>query len=196
MKFTYPTIPYNAIHDIPRYRRVLVPTQDQLQSLDLYDGENEVSFELENKTGTAKGVYKPPALRTQLFVWPQDAKIVIIDIEGAITAVSKSGVGWGGFLSAPRTAVHNGVAKLLTNISRNGYRILYIAQSTNTALGTKEHLAKVAAGSDIKLPPGPVFQSPDSLIRYNSNRNTKHPLVPYQLFSSFFLFLLFNYYSL
>ena len=65
----------------------------------------------------------------------------------------------------PRTAVHNGVAKLLTNIHKNGYRILYIAQSNSTALGTKEHLAKLSAGSDIKLPPGPVFQSPDSLIR-------------------------------
>lgn len=148
-----------------RYRRVLVPSQEQLQSLDLCDGENEVSFELIGQE--SKGAYSTPLLRNQLFVWPHDAKIVIIDIEGAITAVSKGGSGWGmgGFLSAPRTAVHNGVAKLLTNIHGNGYHILYIAQSTSTALGTKEHLAKVAAGSDIKLPPGPVFQSPDSLIR-------------------------------
>ena len=148
-----------------RYRRVLVPSQEQLQSLDLCDGENEVSFELIGQE--SKGAYSTPLLRNQLFVWPHDAKIVIIDIEGAITAVSKGGTGWGmgGFLSAPRTAVHNGVAKLLTNIHGNGYHILYIAQSVSTALGTKEHLAKVAAGSDIKLPPGPVFQSPDSLIR-------------------------------
>lgn len=148
-----------------RYRRVLVPSQEQLQSLDLCDGENEVSFELMGQE--SKGAYSTPLLRNQLFVWPHDAKIVIIDIEGAITAVNKGGTGWGmgGFLSAPRTAVHNGVAKLLTNIHGNGYHILYIAQSTSTALGTKEHLAKVAAGSDIKLPPGPVFQSPDSLIR-------------------------------
>lgn len=150
-----------------RYRRVLVPSQEQLQSLELHDGENEVSFELQNQMTKSGYALSVPPLRTQLFVWPQDAKIVIIDIEGAITAVSKGGKGWGigGFLSVPRTAVHNGVAKLLTNIHKNGYRILYIAQSTSTALGTKEHLAKVAAGSDIKLPPGPVFQSPDSLIR-------------------------------
>ena len=148
-----------------RYRRVLVPSQEQLQSLNLCDGENEVSFELMGQE--SKGAYSAPLLRNQLFVWPHDAKIVIIDIEGAITAVNKGGTGWGmgGFLSAPRTAVHNGVAKLLTNIHGNGYHILYIAQSTSTALSTKEHLAKVAAGSDIKLPPGPVFQSPDSLIR-------------------------------
>ena len=150
-----------------RYRRVLVPSQDQLRSLDLNDGENELTFELqsqETKRGYA-GIIPP--LHTQLFVWPPDAKIVIIDIEGAITALSKGSKGWGmsGFLSVPRTAVHSGVIKLLTNIHRNGYRILYIAQSISTTSGTKEHLAKIAAGSDIKLPPGPVFQSPDSLIR-------------------------------
>lgn len=150
-----------------RYRRVLVPSQDQLRSLDLNDGENEVTFELQSqeiKRGYA-GIIPP--LHTQLFVWPPDAKIVVIDIEGAITAVSKGSKGWGmgGFLSVPRTAVHNGVIKLLTNIHRNGYRILYIAQSISTTSGTREHLAKIAASSDIKLPPGPVFQSPDSLIR-------------------------------
>ena len=150
-----------------RYRRVLVPSQEQLLSLDLQDGENEISFMLQRQE--SKGAYTSatPLLRNQLFVWPHDAKIVIIDIEGVITAINKGGKGWGmgGFLSAPRTAVHNGVAKLLTNIHNNGYRILYIAQSTSTALSTKEHLAKVGAGSDINLPPGPVFQSPDSLIK-------------------------------
>lgn len=150
-----------------RYRRVLVPSQDQLQSLGLNDGENEVSFEL--KTQESKGGYAAitPPLHTQLFVWPQDAKIVIIDIEGAITTATKGGKRWGmgGFLSVPRTAVHKGVVKLLTNIHKNGYRILYIAQSISTTLSTKELLAKVAVTSDIKLPPGPVFQSPDSLIR-------------------------------
>jgi LNS2 (Lipin/Ned1/Smp2) len=150
-----------------RYRRVLVPSQEQLLSLDLQDGENEISFVLQRQESNGAYVSAPPLLRNQLFVWPHDAKIVIIDIEGVITAINKGGKGWGmgGFLSAPRTAVHNGVAKLLTNIHNNGYRILYIAQSTSTALSTKEHLAKVGAGSDINLPPGPVFQSPDSLIK-------------------------------
>jgi LNS2 (Lipin/Ned1/Smp2) len=150
-----------------RYRRVLVPSQEQLLSLDLHDGENEISFVLQRQESKGAYVSAPPLLRNQLFVWPHDAKIVIIDIEGVITAINKGGKGWGmgGFLSAPRTAVHNGVAKLLTNIHNNGYRILYIAQSTSTALSTKEHLAKVGAGSDINLPPGPVFQSPDSLIK-------------------------------
>ena len=152
-----------------RYRRVLVPSQEQLQSLDLQDGENDISFELQQQE--IKGAYSNSSaaapLRNQVFVWPYDAKIVIIDIEGAITTISKGGKGWGmgGFLSAPRSALHNGVAKLLTNIHKNGYHILYIAQSTSNALNTKDHLAKLSAGSSVKLPPGPVFQSPDSLIR-------------------------------
>ena len=149
-----------------RYRKVLVPSQEQLQSLQLLDGENEVAFDLPGC---------PPPLRTQLFVWPPDARIVIIDIEGAITAVQKGGLGWGGFLGgASRASVlHDGVIKLLNNIQKNGYRILYIAQTqTNSSgaaaystLSTKEHLAKVVAGLEGKLPPGPVIKSPDSLVR-------------------------------
>lgn len=152
-----------------RYRRVLVPSQEQLQSMDLQDGENDISFELQQTE--VKGAYSNSStaapLRNQVFVWPYDAKIVIIDIEGAITAINKGGKGWGmgGFLSTPRSALHNGVAKLLTNIHKNGYHILYIAQSTNNALNTKDHLAKLSASSGVKLPPGPLFQSPDSLIR-------------------------------
>ena len=149
-----------------RYRKVLVPSQDQLQSLQLLDGENEVAFDLPGC---------PPPLRTQLFVWPPDARVVIIDIEGAITAVQKGGLGWGGFLggSSRTSALHDGVVKLLNNIHKNGYRILYIAQTqTNSSgvaaystLSTKEHLAKVVAGLEGKLPPGPVIKSPDSLVR-------------------------------
>jgi hypothetical protein len=116
-----------------RYRKVLVPSQEQLQSLALLDGENEVAFDLPGC---------PPPLRTQLFVWPPDARVVIFDIEGAITATAapKGGLGWGGFLGAARpVAVHDGVVKLLNSIHRNGYRILYIAQTASSSIcrGTK-----------------------------------------------------------
>jgi hypothetical protein len=139
-----------------KYRKVLVPTQENLITLGLQDGENSVTFELEGW----------PSLYSQLFVWPEDAKIVVIDIEGAIS-VNHSSKGLLGGLLGSRSAIHSGVVSLLNNISKQGYHILYITNSTlNTS--TKEYLAKVMAGAgsgSAKLPPGPIFQSPDSLVR-------------------------------
>jgi phosphatidate phosphatase PAH1 len=66
----------------------LVPSQENLQELKLNDGENVIAFEMENSA-----IYAP------LFVWPQSAKIVVIDIEGAITVQCKNqNTMWGTFL--------------------------------------------------------------------------------------------------
>ena len=68
--------------------------EQQLQSLALLDGENEVAFDLPGC---------PPPLRTQLFVWPPDARVVIFDIEGAITATGalKRGANVAGAVAPP-----------------------------------------------------------------------------------------------
>lgn len=143
-----------------KYRKTLVPTQEQLLALDLQDGENELLFELEGCT----------PLKSQLFLWPDDAKIVVSDIEGAIT-VSKSMAGFIGFFIS-RSAAHDGVAQLLNNIHKNGYKILYIATKTLAqVMSTKDHLAKVA-GVDCNLPAGPIFQSPESLVRAFGEKRT------------------------
>jgi len=125
-----------------------------LIALDLKDGENEIEFQLD---GCA-------SLKSQLFVWSENAKIVVSDIEGAIS-VTKSLEGVLGFF-ASRNAVHEGVTQLLNSIAKNGYNILYIAtKSLQQTTSTKDHLAKVGAGAESQLPPGPVFQSPESLLR-------------------------------
>ena len=81
----------------------------------LVDGENEIVFSLEGCD----------PLVSQLFVWPENAKVVVSDIEGVIS-VTKSVGGVLGFF-ASRSAVHEGVTHLLKSIRSNGYQILYIA---------------------------------------------------------------------
>lgn len=137
-----------------RYRKILVPSKEAVQSLAglLSNGRNEITYELE---GCA-------SVKSELFLWPEDVKIVVIDVEGAITVNRKSGVSvWTSFLGGSKSAVHDGVAKLLNNVYSNGYKILYISQN---AASTKEQLEKIVAGTGSTLPPGPVIHSPECLM--------------------------------
>ena len=57
------------------------------------------------------------------------------------------------------------MAQLLNDIKKNGYDIVYIAtKPLQQTTFTKEHLVKVV-GADCNLPSGPIFQSPETLIR-------------------------------
>lgn len=63
-----------------------------------------------------------------------------------------------------RDWTHPGVAKLYTDIARNGYKIMYL---TSRAIGqadtTREYLKGINQGN-FRLPDGPVIMSPDRLI--------------------------------
>jgi hypothetical protein len=144
-----------------KYRKILVPSQEQLLHLGLHDGENEITFELEDSS----------PITAQLFVWSAFSKIVVIDIEGAI-AVTKSNMGIFGIPMGQKTTVHSGVSKLLHSIIANGYKVLYIAQRKAFHTSSKLQLANITAAAGIlssnplsQLPAGPIFQSPESLMR-------------------------------
>jgi phosphatidate phosphatase LPIN len=130
------------------YQKSLVPTQEQLQGLKLKDGVNEVVFELDG--------CEP--LHSQLFVWPETCKVVVTDIEGAL-AVTKAGVL--GFFQSH--SLHDGAKDMLKVIERNGYQILYMANIEGG--GDTKQLVTQLSGAGLHLPAGPVFKSPDSLIR-------------------------------
>ncbi len=141
-----------------RYRKVLVPNQENLQSLGLKLGENEIIFEVEGN----------PPLKSQLFLWNENCKIVIADTETMLIRpkVPSSGSMWQSFMGTTRnkqTEKRLDMAHILTSIQNQGYHILYIAQHTNGT--TKDYLSKLTIGTNSTLPPGPIFQSPDSLVR-------------------------------
>ncbi|KAG0032807.1 hypothetical protein BGZ82_006384 [Podila clonocystis] len=138
-----------------RYAKTLRLTSDQLKSLDLKKGSNTLTFSVTSS-------YQGKAVCTaKLFLWEHDYQVVISDIDGTIT---KSDALGHIFTMAGKDWTHSGVAKLYTDITNNGYHILYL---TSRAIGqadyTRKYLKNVEQ-DNYQLPDGPVIMSPDRLF--------------------------------
>jgi len=141
--------------DKRRWRKTLRLTSEQLASLNLEKGGNEVEFSVTTQfQGTTRA-------RCFIYLWHHTDKVVISDIDGTIT---KSDV-LGHFLPmVGRDWAQSGVADLFSKIRANGYHIMYLsARAIGQASMTKEYLESVRQG-EVYLPEGPVFLNPDSLI--------------------------------
>lgn len=130
-------------------------------------------------------------MTAQLFLWAHDARLVVADIEGMILNSSKtkasvgednalssgqSSNGWGSLFFSFGSSGSSGVpsegkpttsaTQLLHDIAKNGYHIVYLATKSMTqSSSTKIELVKATEKSSTRLPPGPVFLSPDTLVR-------------------------------
>ena len=63
-----------------------------------------------------------------------------------------------------RDWTHLGVAKLYTDICRNGYQIMYLtSRAIGQADSTRDYLKGINQGN-YQLPEGPVIMSPDRLM--------------------------------
>lgn len=63
-----------------------------------------------------------------------------------------------------RDWTHSGVAKLYTDIKRNGYKIMYLtSRAIGQADSTRDYLKGIKQ-DDYQLPEGPVIMSPDRLM--------------------------------
>jgi hypothetical protein len=68
------------------------------------------------------------------------------------------------FAMIGRDWTHLGVAKLYTDITRNGYKIMYLtSRAIGQADATRDYLKGIKQ-SDYRLPEGPVIMSPDRLM--------------------------------
>ncbi|ORZ00337.1 Lipin/Ned1/Smp2-domain-containing protein [Syncephalastrum racemosum] len=137
------------------YAKTLRLTSEQLKNLNLKKGVNSISFSVTSEyQGTATCAAK-------IFYWDYDVHIVISDIDGTIT---KSDALGHVFTMFGKDWTHNGVAKLYTDVQRNGYQLLYL---TSRAIGqadyTRDYLKKVEQDK-FQLPDGPVIMSPDRLF--------------------------------
>ncbi|CAG8744744.1 34995_t:CDS:10, partial [Gigaspora margarita] len=137
------------------YAKTLRLTSDQLKSLNLKKGANTMTFSVPTfYQGKATCIAK-------LFYWDNDTQIVISDIDGTIT---KSDALGHVFTMIGKDWTHSGVAKLYSDIHKNGYQILYL---TSRAIGqadyTRDYLEKVKQDK-YQLPVGPVIMSPDRLL--------------------------------
>ncbi|KAK3049294.1 lipin Ned1 [Extremus antarcticus] len=132
------------------YAKTLRLTTDQLKTMDLKPGGNSMSFTVNRATCHAT-----------LWYWRHDVPIVISDIDGTIT---KSDVLGQVLNTIGRDWTHQGVAKLYTDISSNGYNFLYLtSRSVGQADTTRNYLNSVAQ-EGYRLPRGPVILSPDRTI--------------------------------
>jgi phosphatidate phosphatase LPIN len=80
-------------------------------------------------------------VKSKLFLWTPDAKIVVSDVDGTIT---KSDVFGHLMYMVGRDWTHDGVAKLFTSIAANGYKIMYLtSRPIGQAAATKGYLQNI-----------------------------------------------------
>ena len=141
--------------DKKKYRKTLYLTSEQLRSLNLKKGSNEVEFSV---TTAFQGT---TTARCHIYLWHHTDKVVISDIDGTIT---KSDV-FGQILPMiGKDWAQSGVAQLFSRIRANGYQVMYLsARAIGQASMTKGYLESLRQ-CDVCLPDGPVFLNPDSLF--------------------------------
>ncbi|XWS66981.1 hypothetical protein CRYUN_Cryun05aG0247200 [Craigia yunnanensis] len=138
-----------------QFIRTNVPTNEQIVSLNLKDGQNMVTFSFSTRVlGTQQ-------VDAHLYLWKWNAKIVISDVDGTIT---RSDV-LGQFMPlVGRDWTQSGVAKLFSAIKENGYQLLFLsARAIVQAYLTRSFLLNLKQDGKA-LPNGPVVISPDGLF--------------------------------
>lgn len=131
------------------YAKTLRLTSEQLKSLKLNPGCNNVSFTV---------LQSKAQCTARMFYWKSNVPIVISDIDGTIT---KSDALGHVLAMIGRDWTHPGVGKLFTDIQNNGYHVMYLtARSVGQADSTRSYLKGISQ-EGYKLPDGPVILSPD-----------------------------------
>ncbi|XP_034736077.1 phosphatidate phosphatase LPIN1 isoform X3 [Etheostoma cragini] len=137
------------------YKKTLRLTSEQLASLQLKEGPNDVMFSVTTQyQGTCR-------CNGTIYLWSWDDKIVISDIDGTITRsdtlghiLPNLGKDW----------THQGIARLYHKVSQNGYKFMYCsARAIGMADMTRGYLHWVNERGTM-LPMGPVLLSPSSLF--------------------------------
>jgi len=124
------------------------PSLEHLHQMRLQNGVNSVKFTttLTKQTAIAN-----------LFVWPNDVKIVVTDIDGTITRsdvrghlYNRFGMRWN----------HSSVSDCFKKVNNLGYKIVYLtSRSITMEAATRKYI------SSLGLPLGPLLLSPKTLVQ-------------------------------
>ncbi|KAF4399385.1 hypothetical protein G4B88_022468 [Cannabis sativa] len=155
---TTPSTPTSqTFHESPRkqFVRTNIPTNEQIASLNLKEGQNIVTFSFSTR------VLGRQQVDAHIYLWKWNARIVISDVDGTIT---KSDV-LGQFMPlVGKDWTQSGVAKLFSAIKENGYQLLFLsARAIVQAYLTRSFLLNLKQDGST-LPNGPVVISPDGLF--------------------------------
>ncbi|XP_029980438.1 phosphatidate phosphatase LPIN1 isoform X3 [Sphaeramia orbicularis] len=137
------------------YKKTLRLTSEQLASLQLKEGPNDVVFSVTTQyQGTCR-------CHGTIYLWNWDDKIVISDIDGTITRSDTLGHI---LPTLGKDWTHQGIARLYHKVSQNGYKFMYCsARAIGMADMTRGYLHWVNERGTM-LPMGPVLLSPSSLF--------------------------------
>lgn len=125
-------------------------TSWELQELNLQPGLNKAKYVVDDMD---------IILDFNVFLYSEDDKLVITDIDGTITESDLKGQVLPQF---GISAEHNAVVELFEKISQNGYHLVYLtARSMSQDEDTRSYLFSMLQNqSGFSLPPGPVIFSP------------------------------------
>ncbi|XP_007240829.3 phosphatidate phosphatase LPIN1 isoform X4 [Astyanax mexicanus] len=137
------------------YRKTLRLSSEQLTSLQLKEGPNDVVFSVTTQyQGTCR-------CEGTIYLWKWDDKLVISDIDGTITRSDTLGHI---LPTLGKDWTHQGIARLYHKVSQNGYKFMYCsARAIGMAGMTRGYLHWVNERGTM-LPQGPVLLSPSSLF--------------------------------
>ncbi|XP_008242840.1 PREDICTED: phosphatidate phosphatase PAH1 [Prunus mume] len=138
-----------------QFVRTNVPTNEQIASLNLKEGQNMITFSFSTR------VWGTQQVDAHIYLWKWNARIVISDVDGTIT---KSDV-LGQFMPlVGKDWTQSGVARLFCAIKENGYQLLFLsARAIVQAYLTRSFLVNLKQDGKA-LPNGPVVISPDGLF--------------------------------
>jgi len=133
----------------------LVPTPEQLEGLDLREGQNTIEFVI------SQPLFGEHRLRAFVYLMRWNSFLVVSDVDGTITRsdvlghlLPPMGVDWS----------HSGVVGLLGDVAANGYKVMFLSsRAIAQASVTRDYLLSLTQDGR-RLPAGPVVISPDGLI--------------------------------
>ncbi|CAL8246298.1 unnamed protein product [Lota lota] len=137
------------------YKKTLRLTSEQLASLQLKEGPNDVVFSVTTQyQGTCR-------CQGTIYLWRWNDKIVISDIDGTITRSDTLGHI---LPTLGKDWTHQDITRLYHKVSQNGYKFMYCsARAIGMADMTRGYLHWVNERGTM-LPVGPVMLSPSSLF--------------------------------
>lgn len=149
------TTPIKMEKDDDKKYMSFFPSSSQIKKLELKEGANEICFVCKTNSSGIQ------TIKSSIYLWPSDSKIIISDVDGTITRSDVLGQVLTFF---GRDWSHEGVADLFTNIHKNGYNFIYLtARAIGQSTMTKNYLDSLIQ-EEKALPPGPMFMSPDGLF--------------------------------
>ena len=149
-----PSLKSNNKKKIPKYKESHVFTSNQFSLMNLNYGKNVLEFTISSYRGIR-------TLKSHLYLWNYNDKILISDLDGTISRsdlIGQLSYLWGGDWS------HKNITKLYNDIYNNGYKILYLTARTMCQhKQTKEFLYNINQ-NNITMPEGPILMSKDDFI--------------------------------